>query len=150
MKMKYFVIITAIMLCVLSTACRTQKSTAVASEVPYVVAKGYFVRNDVRRIPNGKITDARLFKEIFGAAAVMGPDGLPTKIDFEKDYVIVVFENASHTKTEIFPSSLSQLSDGTLRLVCRIEKGEEQSFTSLPCLILVVSRQYDAPLSIVR
>ena len=85
--MKYFVIITAIMLCVLSTACRTQKSTAVASEVPYVVAKGYFVRNDVRRIPNGKITDARLFKEIFGAAAVMGPDGLPTKIDFEKDYV---------------------------------------------------------------
>ena len=137
MKMKYFVIITAIMLCVLSTACRTQKSTAVASEVPYVVAKGYFVRNDVRRIPNGKITDARLFKEIFGAAAVMGPDGLPTKIDFEKDYVIVVSENASHTKTEIFPSSLSQLSDGTLRLVCRIEKGEEQSFTSLPCLILV-------------
>ena len=148
--MKYFVIITAIMLCVLSTACRTQKSTAVASEVPYVVAKGYFVRNDVRRIPNGKITDARLFKEIFGAAAVMGPDGLPTKIDFEKDYVIVVSENASHTKTEIFPSSLSQLSDGTLRLVCRIEKGEEQSFPSLPCLILVVSRQYDAPLSIVR
>ena len=138
------------MLCVLSTACRTQKSTAVASEVPYVVAKGYFVRNDVRRIPNGKITDARLFKEIFGAAAVMGPDGLPTKIDFEKDYVIVVSENASHTKTEIFPSSLSQLSDGTLRLVCRIEKGEEQSFTSLPCLILVVSQQYDAPLSIVR
>ena len=150
MKMKYFVIITAIMLCVLSTACRTQKSTAVASEVPYVVAKGYFVRNDVRRIPNGKITDARLFKEIFGAAAVMGPDGLPTKIDFEKDYVIVVSENASHTKTDIFPSSLSQLSDGTLRLVCRIEKGEEQSFTSLLCLILVVSRQYDAPLSIVR
>ena len=150
MKMKYFAIITAIMLCVLSTACRTQKSTAVASEVPYVVAKGYFVRNDVRRIPNGKITDARLFKEIFGAAAVMGPDGLPTKIDFEKDYVIVVSENASHTKTEIFPSSLSQLSDGTLRLVCRIEKGEEQSFTSLPCLILVVSQQYDAPLSIVR
>ena len=148
--MKYFVIITAIMLCVLSTACRTQKSTAVASEVPYVVAKGYFVRNDVRRIPNGKITDARLFKEIFGAAAVMGPYGLPTKIDFEKDYVIVVSENASHTKTEIFPSSLSQLSDGTLRLVCRIEKGEEQSFTSLPCLILVVSRLYDAPLSIVR
>ena len=140
--MKYFVIITAIMLCVLSTACRTRKSTAVASEVPYVVAKGYFVRNDVRRIPNGKITDARLFKEIFGAAAVMGPDGLPTKI--------VVSENASHTKTEICPSSLSQLSDGTLRLVCRIEKGEEQSFTSLPCLILVVSRQYDAPLSIVR
>ena len=37
-------------------------------------------------IPNGKITDARLFKEIFGAAAVMGPDGLPTKIDFENEY----------------------------------------------------------------
>lgn len=50
-------------------------SATTAVDVPYKVANGYFVRNDVKKLPNGKISKQKDFEASFGMAAVMGNDG---------------------------------------------------------------------------
>ena len=62
-------------------------SATTAADVPYKVANGYFVRNDVKKLPNGKISKQKDFEASFGMAAVMGNDGRPTEIDFNNQSV---------------------------------------------------------------
>ena len=175
------------LICVLASAiilagCKAQDTTATATaqaatttasaeEIPYVVANRYFVRNDIDRLPANKITSQEQFDSLFGMATVMGADGRPTPIDFDKEYVIAIDEPDTDIKTEITPVSLTfvpadsadggakdvpanasgKIVPGTkLVLTYKVSHGERRSYTTHPLLMLVVDRRYNIPLELRR
>ena len=122
-------------------------STAVV-DVPYKVANGYFVRNDVKKLPNGKISKQKDFEASFGMAAVMGNDGRPTEIDFNNQYVIAVSKPVTDRLTELEPVSLKGDGDGGLVFVYRTKAGQQLSYSMQPSLVVVVDKKYRGMVSI--
>lgn len=123
-------------------------SATTAVDVPYKVANGYFVRNDVKKLPNGKISKQKDFEASFGMAAVMGNDGRPTEIDFNNQYVIAVSKPATDRFTELEPVSLKGDGDGGLVFVYRTKVGERISYSMKPSLVVVVDNKYRGMVSI--
>lgn len=116
---------------------------AVVSEmknIPFTVADKYFLKNTVKEIVNPKITTKEDFDSLFGAAAVMGSNGLPTIIDFTKKYVIVVTKPETDQDTRLTPISLQSNEKEELIFSYKIETGEKQSFQIKPCLIIIVDK----------
>ncbi len=151
MKIKSFVGLlfgVSVIVCGILWGCGTSK---VANEkyVPYKVAQHYFVRNDVEQLPPSVIRTSDEFNNYFGMAAVMGKDGLPTSIDFDKEYVICVTLAPTNTPTEILPVSLTENpAGGDIVLRYEIKSGHEQPYTMQPLLLLVVDRKYDLPVKL--
>lgn len=121
-------------------------SATTAVDVPYKVANGYFVRNDVKKLPNGKISKQKDFEASFGMAAVMGNDGRPTEIDFNNQYVIAVSKPVTDRFTELEPVSLK--GDGGLVFVYRTKAGQQLSYSMQPSLVVVVDKKYRGMVSI--
>ena len=116
--------------------------------MPYKVANGYFVRNDVKKLPNGKISKQKDFEASFGMAAVMGNDGRPTEIDFNNQYVIAVSKPVTDRFTELEPVSLKGDGDGGLVFVYRTKAGQQLSYSMQPSLVVVVDKKYRGMVSI--
>ena len=112
--------------------------------VPYKLAEHYFLRNDVnaRKVPAQIKTQAE-FNRYFGMAAVMG--GLPTAIDFDRQFVIaIVLPETTHTTT-IHPGTLTDTGNA-LQLEYRVSVSpEENTWTSVPLSLLIVDKRYDRP-----
>ena len=159
MKNKYVMMKKAIILAVsvsaMLSACHTSgkvdnftinvdavSSATTAVDVPYKVANGYFVRNDVKKLPNGKISKQKDFEASFGMAAVMGNDGRPTEIDFNNQYVIAVSKPVTDRFTELEPVSLKGDGDGGLVFVYRTKAGQQLSYSMQPSLVVVVDKKY--------
>lgn len=125
-------------------------SATTAADVPYKVANGYFVRNDVKKLPNGKISKQKDFEAAFGMAAVMGNDGRPTEIDFNNQYVIAVSKPVTDRQTELEPVSLKGDGDGDggLVFVYRTKAGQQLSYSMQPSLVVVVDKKYRGMVSI--
>lgn len=123
-------------------------SATTAVDVPYKVANGYFVRNDVKKLPNGKISKQKDFEAAFGMAAVMGNDGRPTEIDFNNQYVIAVSKPVTDRLTEFEPVSLKGDGDGGLVFVYRTKAGQQLSYSMQPSLVVVVDKKYRGMVSI--
>lgn len=112
--------------------------------VPYTYANGYFLRNDVQEdeIPS-KITSQDQFSDFFGMATVMGDNGKPTEIDFEKDFVIPIVYPVTDQETSIVIERLWHTTPGVLTLSAAAIRGEEhRSFTIRPMKLLVVDNHY--------
>lgn len=120
------------------------------NQVPYKIAKHYYVKNTIKtdQLKQYKITSKKEFDKVFGAAAVMGKDGIPTKIDFKKEFVIGVVGAETSTATELIPESLLAISKlkavGKSTLVFQLKQklGQTNSFTVMPNIIAVVNRKY--------
>lgn len=112
------------------------------NNLPYVIAKGYFVNNTIQNVYNAKITSQKEFEELFGMAATMGKDGMPTKIDFSKQYVIAVVKPKTDRATNIVPISLIK-NNRLVEFTYNVEVGEKQTYTIRPCLILIVDKTND-------
>lgn len=123
-------------------------SATTAVDVPYKVANGYFVRNDVKKLPNGKISKQKDFEASFGMAAVMGNDGRPTEIDFNNQYVIAVSKPVTDRFTELELVSLKGDGDGGLVFVYRTKAGQQLSYSMQPSLVVVVDKKYRGMVSI--
>jgi len=115
------------------------------SDVPYSVAKNYFVKNTVKQtdLKNLKIESKERFDEFFGSATKMGPEGKPTEIDFSKRYVIAVIWNETDSATEITPISLQRDLNSQIILNYHVAVGAKQKFKIRPTLILVVDKSND-------
>ncbi|PHO01769.1 hypothetical protein CSC82_21900, partial [Rhodobacteraceae bacterium 4F10] len=88
----------------------TKEETTKTNEavtVTYKVASRYFIKNNIEELPS-KIDSREEFEKYFGMATVMGENGKPTSIDFEKEYVIAVTVDASNKTTELQPVSLTK------------------------------------------
>lgn len=78
----------------------TTASVTSATKVPCRVAQNYFLRNDAGLTGSSVVETQQQFDRLFGAAAMMGKDGKPTKIDFSRERVLVVSSHR-HAKCQI-------------------------------------------------
>lgn len=114
-----------------------------SQDVPYTIAKRYFVKNTVTDFKEVRIADKETFDKYFGMAAVMGKDGQPTTIDFENEFVIPVVLPKTNHEMQIVPVSLKNNGRGELLFSCRVDTLNEVSYTIRPLLLIVVSKSFD-------
>lgn len=112
--------------------------------VPFELAKGYFLRNDVEveEFPTHITSQAQL-DQFFGMAAVMGENGKPTVIDFDKNFVIPVVYPETDQETSLVVERFWHTAPTELTLSVGAVRGEEhRSFTIRPVLLLIVDNYY--------
>ena len=115
-----------------------------SDNIPFEQAKGYFLRNDVEAdsVPS-KITSQEQLLQLFGMATVMGEDGKPTAIDFDKSFVIPVIYPETDVETTIKVDGLVRTASKEMTLSVSTVRGEEhESYTIRPVLLLVVDNLY--------
>lgn len=149
---RYISLFVALCLAVALTSCGAgrkavagQEATASvtgATKVPYRVAQNYFLRNDAGLTGNFVVETQQQFDRLFGAAAVMGKDGMPTKIDFSRERVLVVVKPLTARLSELEPLGLEQAGGGTLTLSYSYRQGKEQSYTMQPVMIVVIDKKH--------
>ena len=112
--------------------------------VPFELAKGYFLRNDVEveDFPT-QITSQAQLDQFFGMAAVMGENGKPTVIDFDKNFVIPVVYPETDQETSLVVERFWHTGATELTLSVGAIRGEEhRSFTIRPIQLLIVDNYY--------
>jgi len=109
--------------------------------IPFTIAKNYFVHNTVTKIDNQKMETAEKFSEIFGMATTMGAAGKPTEIDFSKQFVIAVILPETDMSTTIYPINLVKNTNNEITLHYKSVVGTKQSFTTRPNFILIVDKR---------
>ncbi len=134
----------AVMCCTLFGGCHTSQNVG-KKTIPYTVADRYFVRNDVTGLPPATIMSDKEFEKYFGMATVMGTNGSPTKIDFNKSFVICVALAPTDIDTDLSAVSLTDTNSNKLVLRYGIKRGKKMSYTSQPLLLLVVDKKYEKP-----
>ncbi|MBQ6031903.1 MAG: hypothetical protein IJL29_02645 [Prevotella sp.] len=120
----------------------SQNETPAPKEVSFEVAKHYFLNRGQETPANPKITTQEEFSKLFGMAAVMGKDGMPTKIDFSKQFVVALVRPITNIEEEIIPVKVEEMGD-TLRYTYEIKSGEEQSFSMQPLSIIILDKKYE-------
>lgn len=125
----------------LLTACAVTRE---AKTVSYTEAHGYFVRNDAPPHAPYYYDSQAAFDSVFGCAAVMGPNGMPTAIDFSRQSVVAVMGAETNRPTEYRPLSLTSQAD-TLRLTYTAIEQSPTSYTMLPLLLIVIDKPNKAP-----
>lgn len=112
--------------------------------VSYELAIGYFLRNDVdtEDFPI-QITSQEQLDQFFGMAAVMGENGKPTVIDFDKNFVIPVVYPETDQETSLVVERFWHTAATELTLSVAAVRGEEhRSFTIRPIKLLIVDNYY--------
>jgi len=124
-------------------SCGTSKSSdSKAQSVDYKVAQNYFLKNNVEAPVNAVVSSQEEFDSLFGSAAFMGQEGTPTKIDFEKEFVIGVVLPETNHETKIDLGELTVQND-TLFLNYSVVRGEEElSWTMVPVALAVVDKEH--------
>lgn len=123
--------------------------TPLDQQVPFAVANNYFIKNDVSDDKNGvhKIENQADFDAIFAPAATMGDNGMPTAIDFSKEYVIAIISKTSDLNPQIDQITLKR--DGTnLLLDYKETVGEKQSYSIRPAAVMIVDKQYQGDINV--
>ncbi|MDF7676385.1 hypothetical protein PT286_06515 [Neisseriaceae bacterium ESL0693] len=105
--------------------------------VPYQLAQHYFIRNHINTRLPVKITSATEFKHYFGEATTM--DNVPTPIDFEHYYVIVVEHPLTTSAIQLNVLSLKRIQTQIV-LNYSIATGKTMSYQSHPFLLLLVPK----------
>jgi hypothetical protein len=126
-------------------ACKTaetgRENKKVMETIAYTVAKNYFVKNTVDKFDSPKIETAEQFEAVFGMATTMGPDGMPTYIDFAKQFVIAIIFPPTDFSTKIEAISLEKNAANELVFSYKVEKGKaKQSYMIRPMLAIVVDK----------
>lgn len=115
----------------------------IKKEVPYTKGENYFVKNtfENKQVESIKIECQKEFDKIFGAAAMMGDNGLPTPIDFEHSFVIAVIGTPTDKETTFDIISLKDRGS-ELELIYNVEqKDEKQSYTIHPFFFIIVDQK---------
>ncbi len=109
-------------------------------DIPFVMTKNYFVKNDVENIDNPKIETTEKFNAIFGIATTIGKDGKPTEIDFSKQYIIAVIKPETNLSTTLEPRTLQRNEKGEIILTYKYVTGEKQSYSTRPNFAIIVDK----------
>ena len=136
----------------LSNSCSSTKSgdAVLNQEVPYKLAKGYFVKNDAdAAIENTKFGNQQDFDKVFGMATTMGENGKPTDIDFTKEFVVAQIEDPSTQKLELKPISVRKNAN-ILEIKYRKIVGANQSYTTQQVMVLVIDNRYNGDVNFVE
>lgn len=118
------------------TAADTVQSVALT----YKPAENYFINNTVRETVPEKITTQEEFDMYFGKATTMAENGLPTPVDFSREFVIVADFGETARSVDMRPVSLEKAGDDLVFSYTAAE-GEEAGFTSRPFLMVITDKQ---------
>lgn len=147
MKLKKVLFLLTVALVAGLTSCATQRS---GGGIPYEEAHNYFFRNDAKIPLNPVCTTQEEFGKLYGAAALMGKGGMPTKIDFDRQFVIGIVLPETNDETTIIPGRLTRSGD-TLTMEYSVKIGERNlSYTTQPVMLLVVDKKYKAGKCVLR
>ena len=134
---------------VLLAACGNRQTVVASADdgydgaaVPFVVAKNYFFKQGQELPASPKITTAEDFNALFGMATLMGEDGKPTAIDFDRQFAVAVVLPVTYVATEIRPVKVEDKGD-TLFYDYEVTRGEKQSFSIQPVSIIVLDKKYE-------
>ncbi len=146
--MKKVLIVCAAMMMLAACSQKQMTATATVTEtksdsagITFEIAKNYFFKNDQDIPANPKITTAEEFDRMFGMAAVMGKNGQPTEIDFEKKFVIAIVMPVTNLATEIKPLRLEEQGD-KLYYFYDAKVGNAQSYSTQPMSLIILDRKY--------
>ncbi len=133
-------VIAALMGCNMGNCKKSNQGRSM--EVNYKTTSNYFIKNGVGEFESSVITTKNDFDTLFGMAAVMGPNGKPTAIDFDNEYVIVVDGGVTDRNIEMRPGKMVAEGD-SLYFNYDIVMGAKQSYASRPFLMVVVPDSID-------
>ena len=146
MKTSFFSSVAMLAVALLFASCDPKP---VMTEVPYTKLQNYFFRNDAQIPTNPKIDTKEQFDSLFGMAPVMGADGKPTPVDFERQFVISVVLPVTNQQTELYGEHLYAYKDllgkSNLYFWYSANRGSDTlSYTMQPILLIAVDRQHNA------
>jgi hypothetical protein len=118
----------------------TVETTQKRTDIPFTLAKNYFVLNTVGTLDNPKIENSENFNKIFGMATTMGADGKPTDIDFKTQFVIGVILPETNVMTTIEPVSLQKNDEGEILFTYKKVVAEKLSGTIRPSIQVIVNK----------
>ena len=118
-------------------------------EVPYTELKNYFFRNDAKIPTNPKIDTQEQFDSLFGMATAMGAEGRPTKVDFERQFVVAIILPVTNQQTEFGDAHLYAYTDllgyTNLNFAYSVNRDiDTLSYSMQPIMLIAVDRKYDA------
>ncbi|AEA45717.1 hypothetical protein [Fluviicola taffensis] len=114
-------------------------------KIAFKVADRYFVNNTVEKgeFFYPKITTQEEFDKLFGMAPIMGENGMPTEIDFSKQFVIAIIDAETNKQVEFSVESLVK-KDGVITLNYRKTDGlVEQNASYRYCFLVIVDKIND-------
>lgn len=113
------------------------------SAICYKEAQRYFVRNDVTDRSPRLITSSEELNRYFGQATVMGKNGKPTYIDFNKKYAIAIIGQDTNIDTDIKITSIKKRKDGCVTVRYKmVQTGEPKSYSTTPCLLVTIDKKH--------
>lgn len=121
-------------------SCYSTQLIKEGNGVEYSEAQHYFLRNDVKDYSSRLVTTQKEFDSLFGAAAVMGENGLPTEINWKKQSVVALLTAPTNVDTDI---KLKDIKSEKGKLSVRYavsQKGEPRSYSYTPMRLFVVSK----------
>ena len=127
----------SLFMCIIFSSCQTSGSKG----IPFRVAERYFVNKDVKALPSPKICSQEEFDKLFGCAPVMGKNGMPTPIDFSKEYVIAVSKPETYISTFLSPISLKRDKDKNIVFTYKVKSGTKQTYSIVPFLMIIVNKE---------
>ena len=119
-----------------------QKIDQAATPVPFTTLENYFVRNDVDCSKQQRliIDNKAEFEKYFGMAAHMG--GLPTDVNWNKQYVIAVILPVTNHATMVTPLEVKQ-SPGNVIFKYQVYRGGKTSYTLMPFAAVALNKGVD-------
>lgn len=121
-------------------SCHSTQLISEDAGVQYSEAQHYFLRNDVKDYSSRLVTSQQEFDSLFGAAAVMGENGLPTEIDWKKQSLVALLTAPTNVETEIKLVNIKS-EKGKLSVRYAVsQKGEARSYTYAPMRLFVVNK----------
>ncbi len=147
--MKYAVNILLIFIIFVSSSCKTSNlnkneitnNQKQNEEIEFIVLKNYFVNKSASHLDNPKIGTESKFNETFGMATTMSEDGKPTKIDFNKQFIVAIILPETAIATSIELKSLVKDLSGELTLSYKVIEDKKQSFTSIPFIAIAIDKK---------
>ncbi len=152
--MKKITFLTGCLAILFFASCETKKKSQNTNEEKHQTIKTkkiqfeelnrYFVKNSElpSELRTKKISSQEEFDKTFGAATVMGKNGKPADLNFDKDIVLAVYGPSTTKKTDIKADRL-EYGNNILTLHYNVTEGAEQSFSTKPLLLLKISKKYD-------
>ena len=115
-------------------------------------AKNYFLKNDYpeKELHALIINDETELNKYFGAATKMGKEGIPTKIDFTKNYAVAVIGKTNEYGNTLWVMGIrfenKELEISTTETP--IDNDKKQSYSSRPTKILLIEKKYQGTITL--
>jgi hypothetical protein len=121
-------------------SCTSQKS----KEISFKEAQNYFVKNTFKteQIISKKITSQSELNNFFGNATVMGRNGKPTVIDFEKEFVVVVICPETYLSSQLTSIKLVEVEKSKVNIKYKIINKEKQDYSVVPFSLMIVGKEH--------